>query len=135
MEFIKRDEYQTYDAEVQSYDVKNGLNYEKLSSYIAELIAKGFVFESANITSLSDKDSRKVFSGNESYSDYKVLINMLNSEELKMEACVSVSISGKIGGVNSDISFFMDDNLVKTYSPIMKSSEQPNNSVASMNRT
>ena len=54
-------------------------------------------------------------------------MNALASEEIRAEIGVSVSISGTFSGNYKDITFFIDDNLMKCYIPVDKNSEADSN--------
>jgi len=123
MNLIPRGNRNYDDALIEVFEAEGGLTLEKIANYITETINSGFVFESGRITSRSDKDNWTNFSGRSNYTEYNALIKTLQSDILKSEEGVAVFIDGLSNGISKQISFDVEDSVVKFCTPARKISQ------------
>ena len=105
---------------IDCYEVAGGLTLEKCASYISDLVKSGLTFKSGVISSLSDKDNWKTFSGNANYSDYHSFMTMLQSKTLESEERVSAELFGTQNRVDIQIGFDIDFGNITFYTPVNK---------------
>ena len=109
---------------VEIFEVTDGLDLDKTSDYLRELIANGYAFSRAEISSASDKDNWTVFPGSETFWDSEEFFKVLNADFLKDEERVSVIFDGKKEDDELGVTIRTYTNRIEHWRPLRRKDER-----------